>query len=244
MDIQAYKLTEDSKTRAYKGHFNTFGFMYGLPKNGGTCPGATCGKGGCLSLKTAGGKVKTCYVDHLVRFRAGMKNKLKENTKNQPEDKNEKVEKFDKTFQLFKLSTPKEYWQFRLYYSGDIIDVKTAEALAIAVNRHPDIKFWIYTRSLFAVSKLVKCKNLQIYISMDPVNYDKAMATFKRYSKYTNLALAWMGNENPDNQAWVKCPSTDNRFKVRLAPDQGACAKCKICFTEHRNRTNIRFPIH
>lgn len=241
-------LTEDSKTRFYKGQKNTFGLLPGLPEKGGTCPGATSGAGGCLAPKFPGSKVQCCYMDHLLRCRPNVKTSLAKNTKEMAKKGIRELEQsFSDIFAAFRANSRPDCLYFRLYYSGDVLDVRTAKALQKAVLKFPDIKFWMYTRSLFAVKYLVECSNLQLYISTDPVNYKKASKVYERYSHHKNLALAWMGDVGPQDRLWVKCPATQKLFKEKLkleGSDRGACAKCKLCFTPQSVNVNIRFPIH
>src|SRR4051812_7210748 len=72
-------LTDNSKTKFKKNHRNTFGLMYGLPENGGTCPGATEGKGGCLEIRD-GNKRPTCYMAKVVQIYKAVGTRLTENT--------------------------------------------------------------------------------------------------------------------------------------------------------------------
>ena len=77
--MSTIKLTTNSKTKFNKYQKNTFGLLHGLPKNGGTCVGATCGKGGCLDTRD-GLKRKTCYVEKLTQIYKGVGNVLKYNS--------------------------------------------------------------------------------------------------------------------------------------------------------------------
>ena len=242
------KLTDNSKTKFKRDHYNTFGLMHGLPQNGGTCPGATSGPGGCMSLKREGGKNATCYVDKLVKAYPAFGKVLKRNTdllqgKTQAEMEVILIEtiaqfvKYNKGQNLF----------FRIATSGDFFSEDYAKAWTTTINKFPNVRFWVYTRCFWAVPILRDCSNLSIYLSSDRVNHAQAEAVFNDCRpKYTNVGISYMGNINdlPTTRKWVSCPEITG--KVKGTPDKGACAKCRLCFTytDQIAVRNIHFPIH
>lgn len=238
-------LTDNSKVKFYSEHCNTVGFNPGLPQHGGTCPGATSEKGGCLALKKVGGKQLTCYMDTVIKIYKDVGKWLAFNTSMLA------GKSFDELFAVFD-STIAEFVKkdkgrapcFRLCYSGDIKTVDEAKAWAAVINKYADVKFWVYTRSFFAVPILAECKNLALYISADPVNYLEAQELSAKYAGYNNVGIAFMGNTPPVSKRWVPCPEITG--KVKNKPKLGACAQCKLCLTysDKIKLRNIQFRIH
>lgn len=242
------KLTDNSKVKFKSNHFNTYGLMHGLPRHGGTCPGATSGPGGCMSLKREGGVNATCYVDKLVKAYPNFGKVLRRNTdllqgKTQTEMEgilHDSVAAFvqhNKGLNLF----------FRLHTSGDFFNKDYASAWAVTINKFPQVQFWVYTRCLWAVPILEDCHNLALYISSDNVNYGQATAVFATSRPtHNNVGICYMGNNNtlPKEQRWVQCPEISG--KVKNTTNSGACAKCRLCFTYNDRIAlrNIQFPIH
>ena len=153
------KPSNDIKTRFYPGQKNTLGLLHGKPDQGGTCPGATTGPGGCAFCKE-GCKSVTCYVDHLIKYRPAIGNVLRHNTKLLKTGSYAQcLQLLDAEFTRFeradarKRNADPEYvaaqpqaW-YRLHWAGDVFDGKYAKALADAMKMHPTTMFWGYTRS-------------------------------------------------------------------------------------------------
>lgn len=249
--MQALNLTDNSKTKFKKNHYNTFALNYGLPEYGGTCPGATSGNGGCLALKRIGGKVSTCYMDKLARAYPSLSKSLQKNTdllKGKSVDEMEGI--LTATIQLFLKKSGDTDLYFRISTSGDFFSEDYARAWARVINKYPQIQFWTYTRSFWAVKFLIECGNLALYLSADPVNYEQVVREFVLYrgAGYNNIGLSFMGV--PDNidklkdTRWVTCPEISG--KVKNLPNSGACSRCRLCFTYSKRLglRNIRFPIH
>src|ERR1017187_133807 len=72
-------LAGNRKTKFSSNHRNTFGLNFGLPINGGTCPGATSGAGGCLNIRD-GCKRETCYMAKVTQIYKAVANTLQVNT--------------------------------------------------------------------------------------------------------------------------------------------------------------------
>lgn len=245
--INTLQLTDNSKTKFKHGHYNTFGLNYGLPSNGGTCPGATSGPGGCLHLKREGGVNATCYMANLVKAYPSFRRVLDKNTKLlQGKTQAEMVVTLTNTVNLFiKLSKNTDLY-FRISTSGDFFSEDYAKAWAEVISQFPQVQFWVYTRSLWAIPILVGCSNLALYISSDNVNFKAARQVFEAHKHHNNLGISYMGNTEalPKNDRWVVCPQITG--KVPNTPGQGACAKCCLCFTYNGKirLRNINFPIH
>jgi len=239
-------LSDNSKTKFRKSHYNTFGLNYGLPKNGGTCPGATLGAGGCLDVRD-GHKRETCYMAKVTSIYKAVGNVLQSNTDLL---KNKSVEEMTDILtntinQFIKKNPDKKNWFFRLHYSGDFFSEDYARAWAATISKFPEVRFWVYTRSHECAKYFTETRNLTFYFSVDPVNYKKAIEVYGKYKKYPHYAMAWMGNNAPDQEThrWVTCPETSG--KLRNTPDNGACARCRLCVDNYVYKVkNIRFEIH
>ena len=239
------KLTDNRKTSYKKNQYNTFGLMYGLPENGGTCPGATTGKGGCLDVRD-GLKRQTCYMAKIATIYKAVGNVLAENTAlltNKTVEEMTEICKATVT-EFIKRSKGTDLF-FRLHYSGDFFSKEYTEAWANTVKFFPQVHFWVYTRSHDLIDPLLGLDNITIFLSCDPSNFDKVYETFKeKKDKYNNLGMAFMGNEAPDQDThrWVKCPEISGKVDNE---GSGACSKCRLCVNNYKVRVkNIQFPIH
>ncbi len=243
--VSAIKLTLNRKVKFSKNVKNTFGLNYGLPSNGGTCPFATAGKGGCLSFKN-GGTIKTCYMDKIAKIYPSVGSVLEHNTQLVKTAKGKDLIKLlQDTVTEFRNSTTPDNLYFRLHYSGDFFSDEYTKAWATTINNNLDIHFWCYTRSFDYVKHLVDCKNLSIYISTDSVNYKKAKKTYDKYIKKPNVAMAFMGNNPPEDLSlrFAKCPETYG--VIKNTDERGACANCRLCINRYKNKlNNIKFKLH
>lgn len=243
--MPALKLSDNGKVRFKRRHFNSIGLLYGLPENGGTCPSATSGKGGCLEQKT-GRITKTCYMDKITRLYPALYDILEFNTslvKGKSEE--EITEVYISTLQEFvRLNPEKELWFFRWFYSGDIEDDNSCNALITACKTFPEIRFWLYTRSHKYISKLANVANLAVYLSLDRINEKEGLKTYQELGPRNNVGLAYMGNPTIEGEKFIKCPETFG--VIENTSTIGACSKCKLCFTfnEKIKLRNIMFKVH
>jgi len=239
------KLTDNRKTSFKKNQFNTFGLMYGLPENGGTCPGATTGDGGCLDVRD-GLKRQTCYMAKIVAIYKSVGNVLAANTAlltGKTVDEMEVVCK--ETVEAFIKKSKGTDLFFRLHYSGDFFSKEYTEAWARVIAQFPQVRFWVYTRSHDMIDPLLGLDNITVFLSCDPSNFDKAKKVFEdKKEKHKNLGMAFMGNDAPEAEKhrWVKCPEITGKVNNETA---GACSKCRLCVDNYKVRVkNIQFPIH
>jgi len=228
--IGALKLTNDRKTRGHKSQKNAFGLSPGLPSQGGTCPGATTGSGGCQHIAD-GKKTATCYVEGLRKAYTTVAKALQHNTDLVMKATEEELtELFCNMFQEFKDIEVKrgkiENLWFRHHWSGDMPDEKYCRAIKAAMLKFPEINFWTYTRSWFALPILHDVPNLVIYVSADAVNLNKALKAYLDYENSSNVALCYMGEEPPKIAGikFVACPVDNGKMAL-----EEACHKCKLC---------------
>lgn len=244
--IDKLKLSDNSKVKFKKRHYNTFGLTHGLPENGGTCPGATHGKGGCLDTRD-GLKRKTCYVEKLVQIYPAFSKLLKDNTEILANKSLLELQAIcENTIQTFIHQSKNKDLSFRLHMSGDFFSEDYTKAWVNIIKAHPEINFWVYTRSIEYVPYLVGIKNLTLYLSCDPDNMESMTKLFNTYKdEHPNIGLAWLGTNAPapEEFRWVKCPEVTG--KIKNTEDQGACSKCRLCVNNYKVRVkNIEFPYH
>lgn len=239
------KLSDNSKTKFKRSHYNTFGLNFGLPINNGTCPGATSGAGGCLHLKIAGGKNSTCYMHKLTKAYPSLRRLLDSNTellKNKSKEEMEII--LEETVTEFIKRNKGQLLYFRLHFSGDFFNETYTNAWAAVIKKFPHVQFWGYTRSLFAIPLLVGLNNLALYISADAQNWKEALLVFEQYKHLNNIGMCYMGDKVPEELKFVQCPEITK--KILNTKQMGACGKCRLCFTYKENirLRNINFPIH
>jgi hypothetical protein len=137
---------------------------------------------------------------------------------------------------------------YRLHWAGDIFDAEYAAALRKAITVNNDIQFWCYTRSFFAVSPLCDLPNLNLYLSLDPVNYAEGIATYAEYARpgQRRLAVCYMAKEKDfakheaATQAELVRRDITDEQQVKLAtnPDYRVCpADTKKLKTEEACKT-------
>lgn len=128
---------------------------------------------------------------------------------------------------------------FRIHWDGDFFSTAYAEAWANVIKAHPEIQFWVYTRSFVpecnVISTLAGIKNLALYVSVDEFNEKWAGPILRDYPDVQVALLSKtyeLAQERVvkliDRQA-PKCP--ENARKVPLVNDdgEGACVTCGLC---------------
>jgi hypothetical protein len=236
-----FKLTNNSKVRFKANHYNTFSLTQGDPKEGGTCPGMTEGPGGCA---------EKCYDKNLRKLYKAYASVEDHNTSlvvdKSPADMYETIKN---SVMYWLLSGGNSTPYFRIHTGGDFYNEEYAKAWVKVMQEYPGINFWAYTRSLFCVPILAEVKNLTLYLSCDPVNKDKVLKVYSGYRNYHNIAIAWMGNEIPENlfsdKAFLVCPEVTG--KLKNTKTEGACSRCRACVDrklKNGKTRHIQFPIH
>jgi hypothetical protein len=247
--LESLSLSDNRKTKFFSAHKNTFGLRTGLPINGGTCPGATLGEGGCLCSRGEQGE-PTCYAAKLRRIYVNY---------GKTEDRNtDLLLSLDRAGMIIVIRNTVMKWllngghkeqYFRLHMGGDFFNEDYTYAWKHVIKEWPLVKFWTYTRSLFAIPILADCKNLSLYLSCDPVNQEEVLKAYEPYREYSNIAIAWMGNSFPENlvndRKYLKCPEVSK--KLKSTKDEGACSRCRACIDrplKTGKMRHIQFPIH
>lgn len=200
---------------------NTFGLPSGKAFS---CPGATSV---CETI---------CYAGKLEKIYKGVKDVLMNNwnlLKDADEDTmtsliGDMIEEFRKDCE--KRNAEK---LFRIHWDGDFFSVDYTNAWRNVILANPDTRFWVYTRSEFAVGILKNIDNLALYFSTDSDNLELA----RQLRKDEGVKLAYlaknfaMGKETMKTiiaKAAVPCP--ENAKKLPLISDKGsACVTCGQC---------------
>jgi hypothetical protein len=244
--LQELKLTTNAKTKFSRRHRNTVGFNIGKPIDGGTCPHATEGEGGCLCLKKADGKTVTCYMHKLITAYPNVKKALQYNT-DLVKDKSyeEYISLFTNLVERFKVESTPEEWKFRLNYAGDFETEDRARAWAAVIKVFPEVTFWTYTRDHIFAKYFKDVPNITFYFSIDKQNKLDGYKAYEPYKNERNMALAYMGEIGEDNgYRFIKCPET---YKLKQNTDTaGACASCGLCWRKVGSvkARNIQFKLH
>lgn len=248
--MELIKPTSDRKVRFRIGQQNTFGLLPGPPEDGGTCPGCTQAEGGCWYIGK-GRKTRTCYVDGLMRAYKGIRAILEHNTRilgaASPAEKltilNAEFDRFEKAELKWATRNKQDpFTHYRLHWSGDIVDQEYAEALVKAIQRHPDIDFWLYTRTFDVAGFFWHERNVSLYLSLDPVNIEKGLSAYLNqpsnnicYMSKTNNFLAGakvadiytdMGVDPKEALKLKMTPCPVDTGKMQL---EEGCANCRRC---------------
>jgi hypothetical protein len=234
----SFKLTDNSKVRFRKEHRNTFSLAQGLPEDGGTCVNATAA---CL---------KVCYDGNLRKLYK----------------KYAAVEDYNTSLvlsatyeeQLAIIKNTIDKWLlnggclepfFRIHTGGEFFNLSYTEAWRKNIQSYPAVQFWAYTRSLFTVPLLQDLENLTLFLSCDKDNKDKVLAVYDKYKSNPNIAVAWMGDDKPENfpsdRAVLVCPEVTG--KTKKLGFTGACARCRACVDrklKSGKTRHVHFPIH
>jgi hypothetical protein len=122
---------------------------------------------------------------------------------------------------------------FRHHWSGDVMSVEHAKAIRFVAQELAHVSFWIYTRTWWAAAHMLGEPNLQVFLSVDPVNEHIMLPLQKSNPAFR---LAYMAPK-ATGRALV-CPATNGKLK-----SEGSCHVCGICFNPKVD-VDIEFLIH
>lgn len=200
---------------------NTFGLPSGKAFS---CPGATSV---CETI---------CYAGKLEKIFKGVREVLVHNFDLlRSTDKAGMVSMLDQMITDFEEECDKKSAEklFRIHWDGDFFNEDYALAWGEVIERHSDVRFWVYTRSVFAVYSLLGIENLGLYFSTDSDNYDIA----KALTEDTGVKLAYLANTFKDGKegmlratgkTGVPCPE-NNRKLPMISAKGAACITCGQC---------------
>jgi len=118
--------------------------------------------------------------------------------------------------------------KFRIHWDGDFFSPEYARAWAEVIEYFPQVTFWVYTRSYFALPILAGIPNLSLYISADSDNLRVARKMASTY----NLPIAYVDETFDDGReefgSAYKCPENGKRIPL-ISTKGSACVLCGIC---------------
>jgi hypothetical protein len=200
---------------------NTFGLPSGKAFS---CPGATSV---CETI---------CYAGKLEKVFKGVRNVLVSNYEQLLfENLAGKILLLDEMIQEFEDECEKRNADklFRIHWDGDFFDEEYTKAWRIVINAHPDVQFWAYTRSDFAVPILIDEPNLALYFSADSANKTLAWELKRKYGvKLAYLAKDFATGKSDFNEQQEKSaiPCPENNKKIPMISTKGsACVACSQC---------------
>lgn len=122
---------------------------------------------------------------------------------------------------------------FRIHWDGDFFNEEYTYAWREVILMNPDVQFWAYTRSDFAVPILIDIPNLGFYFSADSANKELAWQLKKQYG----IKLAYLSkdfatgkkdfNEQQEKSA-VPCPENNKKIPM-ISTGGSACVVCSQC---------------
>jgi hypothetical protein len=212
----------------------TMANSFGLPSGTAfSCPGATsvC--------------EKICYAGNLERIFKGVKEVILTNWEQLKDaDLDTMISLIDTMIDEFEVECEKRNADklFRIHWDGDFFNETYTLAWKQVIRLHPDVQFWAYTRSDFAVPLLIGIENLSLYFSADEANKDLAISLKKQYGvKLAYLAKDFKTGKSDfaelQDKSAIPCP--ENNKKISLISTKGsACVLCSQCVF---NRNDILF---
>ena len=116
---------------------------------------------------------------------------------------------------------------FRIHWDGDFFSNDYAEAWAIVIHAHPEVRFWVYTRVVDAALILMGLDNLSLYFSADRDNIDQA-----EFLSQMGIRIAYVNDYFEQGKTAfpkaTRCP--ENNKAIPLITTKGsACAVCGLC---------------
>jgi hypothetical protein len=200
---------------------NTFGLPSGKAYS---CPGATSV---CETI---------CYAGKLEKVFKGVRQVLVSNYEQLlATDTLGMIALIDEMIQDFKADCEKRNADklFRIHWDGDFFSEEYARAWAFVIRLNPDVQFWAYTRSDFAVPILIDIENLALYFSADSANKVLAWELKRKYGvKLAYLAKDFATGKADFNEQQEKSaiPCPENNKKIPMISEQGsACVRCSQC---------------
>jgi hypothetical protein len=214
---------------------------FGLPAGqNNSCPGAT-------SICE-----KVCYAGKLETIYKGVRNVVLDNfVQLRDTDFHGQVRLLDEMITEFVAECDKKNGtkKFRIHWDGDFFSLDYARAWAVVIERHPDVQFWVYTRSFIpainVVPILAGIPNLALYLSVDRDNLEYAKAVRK---EYRTVRWAFLGESNEstkrdmlsmNDRPGAICPENVKRIEL-ITPDGGACISCDLCVM---GKADVRFAV-
>lgn len=122
---------------------------------------------------------------------------------------------------------------FRIHWDGDFFSEAYTYAWRNTILANPNVSFWVYTRSDFAVPILENIPNLALYFSTDNDNIQLAETLRNTH----NVKLAYLADNfamgkakmlEIVSKAAVPCPENNKKLPL-ISPKGSACVTCGQC---------------
>lgn len=122
---------------------------------------------------------------------------------------------------------------FRIHWDGDFFSETYTYAWRNTILANPNVSFWVYTRSDFAVPILENIPNLALYFSTDNDNIQLA----EELRNTRNVKLAYLADNfamgkakmlEIVSKAAVPCPENNKKLPL-ISPKGSACVTCGQC---------------
>lgn len=200
---------------------NSIGLPSGKPFS---CPGATSV---CEII---------CYAGKLEKIYKGVREVLTHNWNLlRDADFDTAVSLLDEMVAAFERDSDKRSADklFRIHWDGDFFNDTYTYAWKRVIETHPDVQFWVYTRTEASAIILRDIPNLSLYYSADSANIETATRLRLDYG----IRLAYLADNFQAGQAVLKeitgrpgakCP--ENKGALPLISEEGsACVRCGLC---------------
>jgi Gene product 88 len=122
---------------------------------------------------------------------------------------------------------------FRIHWDGDFFNEEYTLAWRDVIQSFPDVQFWAYTRSAFAVPILIDLPNLGFYFSTDSANRVLGIHLKKKYG----VKLAYLANTFAEGKkdfltiqekSAIRCPENNKKMPM-ISVEGSACVRCSQC---------------
>jgi hypothetical protein len=227
--MMALKRSTDGKvsTSFTEGGNARIGNSFGLPAGRAfSCPAATSV---CESV---------CYAGKLENLRPNVRKAMLHNWElMRNADLDTMIDLLDTMVTKFEAQSDK--WgadrKFRIHWDGDFFSNTYVAAWKVVILRHPDTRFWVYTRVESAATVLKDLPNLALYFSGDADNSEAAKRLAGLGVKIAMLADTFDEAREALGARGAMCPEQRKQL-----PKQGACVSCGICI---KGNANVLFSI-
>jgi hypothetical protein len=132
---------------------------------------------------------------------------------------------------------------FRIHWDGDFFKVDYVEAWKEVILAHPQVQFWVYTRTPYAFEILDGIENLALYFSTDSENQGIAegLRANAKTGRLAVLADTFADGEvvmrSITGKVGARCP--ENAKQIPLISTEGsACMSCGLC---PKGQVDVRF---
>lgn len=125
---------------------------------------------------------------------------------------------------------------FRIHWDGDFFNIDYTRAWRRVIEATPEVRYWVYTRTDWAVPMLKGMPNLALYFSTDSENLPVAEGLRRDHG----VRLAMLASTFAEGLAAVKgvtgrpaarCPENTGQVPL-ISPEGSACLRCNLCPTE------------